>query len=531
LKNFMKRPQLTFSVLIGIALLLPLLSYTIYQWTERNKDEALIQQIYDRQLNTILFSVNQYCWDKFETWTSALSDTSSTPEVQHHRICLLLKQNRPLLGVCLMEDKKATIFDEGRFSRSFKNPDEACDRVRENIEIHKEQLERMQRRAMEGYSQPLSIVLKEIDPAIDLILVPVISASGSPRPKVAGLFVDTRCFVEDVVVRKFNEMNDGNLAFATTADNGEFLFNSESETNPTFEKSESLWILPDLHLQVKIKGTTLHDLSRQRIRNHLFFLLASNLLLFAGIIILMSNVSRAVNLAKMKSDFVANVSHELRTPLALIRMYAETLEMGRIRSHEKQQRYYRTIMNECSRLTKLVNNILDFAKIESHKKEYVFQSIQPDLWLKDALSIYQFHLDQSGFELMVDMNGLYPKIFADREAITQALTNLLDNAMKFSGESRKIQISMENKNNSIVLAITDFGVGIALSDQKHLFEKFYRVGSGLIHEVKGTGLGLSLVKHIMNVHQGRVEVKSESGKGSTFTLIFPVNPELKKRQK
>ena len=109
----MKRPQITFSVLGGLALLLPLLSYTIYQWSERNKDEALIQQIYDRQLNTILFSVNQYCWDKFETWTAAFTDISHQPEKSRHRIRLLLKQNRSLIGVTLLDTSRKEILQEG----------------------------------------------------------------------------------------------------------------------------------------------------------------------------------------------------------------------------------------------------------------------------------------------------------------------------------------------------------------------------------------------------------------------------------
>ncbi|MBN1781416.1 hypothetical protein JW948_09845 [bacterium] len=518
----MKRPQLTFSVLGGLALLVPLLSYTVYQWTERNRDEALILQIYDRQLNTILFSVNQYCWDKFETWTSALIESERTPEAYGRRLRTLLKQNRSLLGVCIIDSSSVPVLSEGRFSRFFKDPDMACSAVIRQIAKNRKQLDRMHHRAREGYLQPLSVVLEDIDPAVDLILVPVASASDSLSPwMVAGIFVDTHRFVQDVVVRKFNEMNDVNLAFATRFQDGEYLFLSETEPDPVFEKSEPLWILPDIRLLVKIKGTTLRDLSQSRIRTHLFFLFGINLLLGAGIVILMHSVSKAVTLARMKSDFVANVSHELRTPLALIRMYAETLEMGRVPSEEKQQHYYKTIMNECTRLTKLINNILDFSKIESHKKEYAFQNIQTHLWLQESLAMYRFHLDQKGFVLKTEIDMSCPAIKADREAISQALTNLLDNAVKFSGDSRDIEIRLSKTENEICLSVRDFGIGIPASEQKHVFEKFYRVGSSLIHDVKGTGLGLSLVKHIMQVHHGRVDLKSEPGRGSTFFLYFP----------
>ena len=423
-----------------------------------------------------------------------------------------------------MDSSEHEILREGRFSRSFKTGQEVTRTVSEKIAAHQDQLERLLRRAREGYVKPLSLELNDVDPAIDLILVPLVSLADSSAPwMIAGLFIDTHRFVQDVVIRKFNEMDDGNLAFATRSQEGDILFISDQETDPVFEKSDALWILPDLQLLVKMKGTTLQSLSRQRTRNHLIFLLVINLLLGAGIITFIQSVNKAIRLARMQSDFVANVSHELRTPLALIRMYAETLELGRITSKSKQKKYYRTIMNECSRLTQLVNNILDFSKIESHKKEYAFQAIQPEYWLAETLKSYRFHLDQKGFQLDADIEGEFPKIRADREAITQALTNLLDNAVKFSGDSRKIDVSLEKTDSSVSLAVTDYGIGIASSEQKLIFDKFYRVGSSLIHDVKGTGLGLSLVKHIMQVHGGRVEVKSEPGHGSTFTLIFPID--------
>ncbi|MBN2087968.1 hypothetical protein JW964_00055 [candidate division KSB1 bacterium] len=519
----MKRPHLKFSGLGSLVLLLPLMTYTLYQWFERDKDEAFIQQIYNRQLDTILFSVNQYSWNKFEFWTSAISDIHHAPDETRKRIVNLLKQNRSLIGICMLDSNGSRIFEVGRFSRIFAKNEEATEKVREKILLYQHQLKRMKRRAIEGYMRPLSLNLDDLDPSIDLILIPVASAGDSAENWIiAGLYLDKFQFIQDIVVRKFTEINDGNLIFAIQSQTGKILYNSDSETEHAFEKTDTMWILPDLQIMVKLKGTTLQSLSKQRIQKNLLFLLIINLLLGIGIVILMQNVSKAVKLARMKSDFVANVSHELRTPLALIRMYAETLEMGRIRSKEKQKRYYQTIMNECSRLSKLVNNILDFSKIESHSKKYVFQMIQPDLWLRETLSVTQFHLDQKGFALDVRIDAQVPRIKADREAITQAFTNLLDNAVKFSGDSRNIQVCLEKVNTEIHISVRDWGVGIEPADQKHIFQKFYRVGSSLIHDVKGTGLGLSLVKHIMQVHHGRIEVKSELGQGSTFSLFFPI---------
>jgi two-component system phosphate regulon sensor histidine kinase PhoR len=228
-----------------------------------------------------------------------------------------------------------------------------------------------------------------------------------------------------------------------------------------------------------------------------------------------------MNLARMKTDFVANVSHELRTPLALIRMHAETLEMDRVPDEERKKQYYRTIMSETTRLTQLINNILDFSKIESHKKEYHLESDDLRECLIQTLNVYGYHLRTKGFRLEQKLDPAVPKISMDREAVTQALINLLDNAVKFSQEEKKIIVTLETKQNMVVLSVRDFGVGIPEAEQKKIFDKFYRVENSLVHNTKGSGLGLNLVKHIMNVHNGKVSVTSKEGEGSTFSLYFP----------
>jgi len=229
-----------------------------------------------------------------------------------------------------------------------------------------------------------------------------------------------------------------------------------------------------------------------------------------------------MTLAQMKTDFVADVSHELRTPLALIRMYAETLEMGRVGSEQKKKSYYKTIMNETARLTQLINNILDFSKIESSKKEIILEDVDLGALIQETVDMHHFHLEQKGFDLQLNIEKSLPMISADGESLKLAFINLLDNAVKFTPEKKVISVVLTRQDASLVLSVMDHGIGIPKAEQKRIFEKFYRVGSSLVHDTKGSGLGLSLVKHIMEVHGGKVNVISNQGEGSTFSLIFPV---------
>jgi signal transduction histidine kinase len=247
-----------------------------------------------------------------------------------------------------------------------------------------------------------------------------------------------------------------------------------------------------------------------------------DLMLAAGLYLVYSNVRREVHLARLKSDFVANVSHELKTPLALIRLFAETLELGRVPSEEKAQQYYRVINKESHRLTQLINNILDFSRIEAGRKEYRFAPTDVARVVREVIESYRFQIEQQGFELALDIAEDLPLVPADEEALGQAILNLVNNAIKYSRETRSIRIQVRREGSKVLVSVTDRGIGIPRGEQKKIFEKFYRGEDSLVHETKGSGLGLPLVQHIMEAHGGSVEVESAPGKGSTFTLVLPV---------
>ncbi len=234
------------------------------------------------------------------------------------------------------------------------------------------------------------------------------------------------------------------------------------------------------------------------------------------------DVSRELAIADMRSHFAASVSHELKTPLTAIRMFAEALTMGVHKSPEAQQEYLQTIISESERLSRLLNNVLDFSKIEQGTRTYRFESTSLVEIVHAAERAMAFHLDQKGFNLRIELDEGIPPAFADRDALEQAVLNLLHNAMKYSGESREILLKLRREGDSARIDVIDSGIGISEEDKSHIFGKFFRVSGIENQRIPGTGLGLTIVSHIAQSHGGRIEVDSRPGEGSTFSIVLPL---------
>ncbi|HKE60319.1 MAG TPA: HAMP domain-containing sensor histidine kinase [Pyrinomonadaceae bacterium] len=283
-----------------------------------------------------------------------------------------------------------------------------------------------------------------------------------------------------------------------------------------------------LSLGIKFQGTTADAIGRRWAVQSFWILGVLSVLMIGGLILAYRSVNREMSLARLKSDFVSNVSHELRTPLALIRLYAETLELGRITTSEKKEEYYRIIRKESERLSALINNILDFSRIEAGRKEYDFRETDIAELVRNTLDTYRYQIEQQGFSLEENLAPGIPRVRVDREAIARALVNLVNNALKYSANEKFLGVKLYRQDDDLKLEVSDRGIGIPRREQGKIFEKFYRTGDPLVHNTKGSGLGLALVRHITDAHGGDVQVESTPGKGSKFTLSLPLSgpPQL-----
>ena len=351
---------------------------------------------------------------------------------------------------------------------------------------------------------------------------------------LGGIVFDAEYLRDQFFPQMLNEVMSRSVAEAQTDKNAVMMVHAKSESNPfaacdgwdggTPEVERNLEaVFPGLVLGIKLRGTTLAAIGQHFFRSSFLTLAGLSLVLACGIALTYRNVSKEMALARLKSDFVSNVSHELRTPLSLIRLYAETLEMGRLTSPEKYQEYYCIIRKESERLTALINNILDFSRIEAGRKEYDFRETDLRELVRNTLDSYRYQIEQHGFTYEEKIDEV-PPVRVDREAMARSLVNLVNNALKYSQDRKFIGVSLYRDNGSVKLEVVDHGIGIPHQEQSKIFEKFYRVGDPLVHNTKGSGLGLSLVRHIAQAHGGDVLVDSSPGQGSKFTITLPMNP-------
>jgi signal transduction histidine kinase len=243
----------------------------------------------------------------------------------------------------------------------------------------------------------------------------------------------------------------------------------------------------------------------------------------AGLVATYRLVRRESEIARLKSDFVANVSHDLKTPLSLIRMFSETLEMDRVPDAERRREYYAVLTRESERLSRLIDNVLDFSRIESGGQRYELAPGTIEPLVLDVLESFRHPLNRQGFTLDVSIAPDLPDVDLDEDAIKQALANLLDNAMKYSAERRHITVTARRDGDGVAVEVADEGIGVPVGERERIFEKFYRVGRSETQGRRGSGVGLALVKHIALAHRGRISVDGQVGVGSRFTLHLPAS--------
>jgi two-component system, OmpR family, phosphate regulon sensor histidine kinase PhoR len=300
---------------------------------------------------------------------------------------------------------------------------------------------------------------------------------------------------------------------------GQPLSRSSKTYEARFQTTLYKWIL-----QIMPRNYTELEMNAKNERlSRLFFITLSMLLTCLSLAIIYVGWRHDRQLRQLKESFISNVSHELKTPLSLIRMFSEMLATDRVKNESKKQEYYRILYNESDRMSRLINNLLDFANLVRGIEHKHFEKTNIGHLVTKALEAYRYEAEKDGFQLSVTIADDIADTYADPNAITMAFLNLLDNSAKYAGNRKEIRVNVEQKDGIITLTVADEGLGIPLSEQSKIFDKFYRVNDPSIRRVRGSGIGLAITKHVAEMHGGKVTVSSEPGKGSTFALIIPVH--------
>ena len=252
---------------------------------------------------------------------------------------------------------------------------------------------------------------------------------------------------------------------------------------------------------------------------YIFLLIVIGLAL--GLFFTLHIINKELALSKMKSDFISTVSHEFKSPLTSIRQMSEMLINERIKKESRKKEYYEIMLEQSERLSHLIDNILDFSKIEEEKKVFRFEKTNLTEVIRHVTSVFQKSVANEGFSVTTYIPEILPELSVDKEAIQQVLYNLLDNAYKYSGESRNIEVIAESSGDLVKIRVKDFGIGIPHDDQDKIFDRFFRGGNELTRSVQGSGIGLTIVKRIIEAHHGKVSLESTPGKGSIFRVTLP----------
>jgi signal transduction histidine kinase len=331
-------------------------------------------------------------------------------------------------------------------------------------------------------------------------------------PRAVSTLVDAGPTHANLAVAVFDEESQRTL-YATDA--GRRRYELRLALTPMF---------PRWFLAAGYRNTTIDALARANFRRGSWLILAVSAPLLLGIVVTVRAAAREVQLAEAKSTFVSHVSHELKTPLALIRLYAENLDNGWITGPEKIKSYARVIHDESVQLTRLIDGVLNFSAADAVPQSRQRVAVDVSDLVRSVLARYQLQLSKLAFTVTTEFASQLPRTVLDRDAIVQAIMNILDNAIKYSTSRRHISVRIAVRDDHIVISFADQGIGIAAAELGRIFEPFYRVRSDDLPERRGVGLGLALVKRVVSAHDGSVSVSSVPDVGSTFTLMLPVTP-------
>lgn len=497
-------------LLLFVFVLLPVALIALYEYSSLKQNEEVIEKAYAEQLDAILFSVNQYTDDILnatvrEIRYSFQEGNSSINEIQAN--------NSFIVNFSLLNEISTNLSDSVEYANHIKTT------AQQIVDGKSKELKRLKEFYEVGYHRLEPFPVEETK----LVLFAfVVKERG--ESKVAALIVDALAFIRERLDPQMQKIANDQFRIVVLNKNNKVIYSTPNsgDGNP-IELTSPLQSFSEYSLGIALNGQTIGDLVRERSRENLIFICVVSLILLLVGWLVIRVINKQVELANLKSDFVSSVSHEIRTPLSLINMYAETIEMGRVSSEEVQKSFIKTILLETRRLSAMVNKILNFSEIEKKKKQYAFSQCDFNVIVRDCYESYIGYMEQHGFEHSLELDKKIKTVYCDEEAVKDIFVNLIDNAIKYSFKNKSISIKTYIFANTVCFSVEDKGIGIAEKNKKYLFDKFYRVGNNDVSiKVKGSGLGLSIVKHIVDAHKGKIEVRSVPEKGSKFTVSLPL---------
>jgi two-component system, OmpR family, phosphate regulon sensor histidine kinase PhoR len=505
--------------------------FVIHELSSLSNNERIVTEAYQNQLDAILYSVNTYTDDVFGSWANKIDISLIRNQNSVHDLATRQKlvsefsQMASVMQIYLSDlkgqEETFIIQDSGFIDIKYKDI----------VYRSEDRIQRLRTYQRGGFRK-----IEAIDTLISDRYIPLYFFLDEDISKfrLAIIVIDLGAFIQNVLAPKMQAVSqDKFIISAFQRRNNSLLYSTETvhPGQPFSERvvrqqgledvaKKELWLLPGYYLAISLKDATVAELVSDTVSTSVFIFGALFILLIAGMIFLYRNIRREMMLSEAKSEFVSNVSHEIRTPLSLISMYAETLEMNRV-PEERKKEYYTIIGKETERLAGIVNRILNFATLDASRKKYEMKKVDLNALSAAIVESYRPHLMEKGFRFEYEGYPESTTISGDKESITEALINLLDNAIKYTRDDKRINVRTGREGDFLFVEVEDHGIGIAREYQKHIFEQFYRVPSQNVHTTKGTGLGLTLVKKTMNAHKGKITVDSTPDKGSTFRLYFP----------
>lgn len=362
-----------------------------------------------------------------------------------------------------------------------------------------------------------------ISPELDAVYLTRLEKNGSQ----ISMIIDFKLFMKSIssaLIQKFDpdssinikiEDNYGRLVFSR------IIMEETSYLSFPFPENLPKWKL----LLIENKPGFLATMLKAGSGLYLFIFILILLLMVLGFVFTIYTLNEELRLNKMKSEFISNVSHELKSPLTSIRMMTEMLHHNRVQTEERKSAYYAAMLEESEHLSHLIDNVLDFSRLDDDRKKYDLIDLDLDELLRKFIESTRQRLPEPGFDIRYSHPDQVPLIRADKNAMLQVFYNLVDNAIKFSGTSRQIDINLIPKDDELLLSVKDYGIGISGKDQERIFDRFYRCDEPQRLGITGSGIGLTIVKKIVEAHGGHLSLESRPGEGSTFRVSIPLPAE------